>query len=77
MSGNLRRAEPNRRRWRSWPRCPDCGARCPTAQLLRRHRERDCCGLTGGPKQLNLDDALAAHLEGFADWDVFAEVEAS
>jgi hypothetical protein len=28
----------------SWRRCPDCGARCPTADHLVRHQVRVCIG---------------------------------
>jgi hypothetical protein len=27
-----------------WPRCPDCGARAPSDELLDRHRLRRCFG---------------------------------
>lgn len=30
-----------------WPRCPDCGGRAPTVELLERHRARRCCGPIG------------------------------
>jgi hypothetical protein len=30
-----------------WFRCPDCGTRAPTRQLLERHQVRDCHGLPG------------------------------
>jgi hypothetical protein len=29
------------------PRCPGCGGRAPTWELLDRHRIRDCHGLPG------------------------------
>ena len=31
-----------------YPRCPECGARLPTLDLVKRHLVRDCCGLPGG-----------------------------
>jgi hypothetical protein len=31
-----------------YPRCPSCGTRTPTLELLERHRLRRCYGLPGG-----------------------------
>jgi hypothetical protein len=68
--GNLHRVHFNNTRRRRYPRCPECGARTPTKELLDRHRVRDCHGLHGG--QLNLDAALAEQVEGFDNWSVFS-----
>jgi hypothetical protein len=73
--GNMRRFQGNTRRRRPWSKCPECGARCPTASLLRRHQLRDCHGIPFA--QLNFDDALAAQLEGFDEWHVFTQGRAS
>jgi hypothetical protein len=32
----------------TYPRCCECGERFPSADLLERHRVRDCHGLIGG-----------------------------
>lgn len=64
-----RRLHPNSAPRRYYPRCPECGTRAPTTELLTRHQERDCHGLHG--VQLNLDDALVEQVEGFDDWSVF------
>lgn len=37
-----------------WPRCPDCGARAPTAELLERHRVRRCHGNPDRPALVRL-----------------------
>jgi hypothetical protein len=65
-----RRVHPNSRTRRTYPRCPECGSRFPTAEFLQRHLVRDCHGLGG--VQLSLDDALTEETEGFDSWDVFA-----
>jgi hypothetical protein len=28
-----------------WPRCEECGQRCPTVEQLEHHELRDCRGL--------------------------------
>jgi hypothetical protein len=33
------------------PRCPDCGSRAPTWELLQRHRVRDCYGIPRGRRR--------------------------
>jgi hypothetical protein len=66
-----RRLHPNGRPRQRFLRCPTCGSRFPTAELLDRHLIRHCHGLRGGA-QLNLDDALAEQAEGFDGWSVFA-----
>jgi hypothetical protein len=33
-----------------YPRCPECGSRFPSGEMLERHRVRDCHGLYGGKR---------------------------